>query len=225
MSQISCSSAVLLISVCTLMKSFNTSLCLRLPLCGVFYCPSMHQCQPPFPTGSWFMNRSLACHYCLQQEALMSNPSAGESPHVLRYHEYYSDILWPAAPQIYKKHWKTMHFNVALNFRLFHSGWRVICLAVTWPTFWCSCKCMQSRSTNVIKLSGLLVSKKQHWCHLATGDFLCQAPGCISTVFLSRLLQYFQTISHWCLIQFRLAASAPELHIRDMTSRVGSLSV
>lgn len=157
----------------------------------------------------------------------MSNPSPGESPHVLRYHEYYSDILWPAAPQIYKKHWKTIYLNVALNFGLFHSGWWVIYLAVAFvasPRLHC-CKCTQSRSTNVIQLSGLLFSEKQHRCYLATGDFLSQAPGCISIVLLSRQLQYFQTISHWCLIQFRLAASAPELHIRDMTSRVGSLSV
>lgn len=34
------------------------------------------------PTGVWFMNPILVCHYWLQKGALMLNLSPGESPHV-----------------------------------------------------------------------------------------------------------------------------------------------
>lgn len=52
------------------------------------------------PTGSWFMNPILVCHYCLQKGALMLNLSLWESPHVHKHNEYSSDNLWPAASQI-----------------------------------------------------------------------------------------------------------------------------
>lgn len=82
-----------------LMKSLNMSLCFLLSLYSVFNVLACINVSSP-PHRLLIYESYPGLSLLPPEEALMLNLSPGESLHIPKNHEYFSDNLWPAASQI-----------------------------------------------------------------------------------------------------------------------------